>query len=210
MEKGFVTQVCSVYDCTNGANCEHMNMQVTTSHGSKCNKMYVVDGYNFCPKCRDDNRKKKNAVRDQTIQLKKDLGGECVDCEVDKLYILEFDHIDPSKKTKQITRMAPKDWNKEIDNIALRCANCHRIKSYQEQSEQHKDNTVSKKRRQELNEPSNKVKLSIGGCQICGWTCVDNEKLCVVLEFDHINDDKSMKMGPVLVLDGSGTFGKVF
>ncbi|MFM1809877.1 MAG: hypothetical protein RLZZ382_1102, partial [Bacteroidota bacterium] len=34
-------------------------------------------------------------------ELKKQLGGKCNYCNEDTLYKLEFDHIDPSKKTKQ-------------------------------------------------------------------------------------------------------------
>jgi hypothetical protein len=107
-------------------------------------------------------------------------------------YKLEFDHIDPSKKTKQITRMSPKDWYKEIDNIALRCANCHRIKSYSELIKQNTDlpDNSSRKAKRKLNEQTHVIKQSVGCCQICGWTSGNINDLCVVLEFDHINDDK--------------------
>lgn len=202
VDKGFVTQVCSIYDCEKDLNCEHMQKQLTTCQGSKCLKMFVANGYNFCDCCRNRGHVSKNKTRDKTIKLKQTLGGKCVDCHVDTLYILEFDHIDPSKKTKQITRMSPNDWHKEIDNIALRCANCHRIKSYKELKEKHKDAPNSRKKtyNEIILKQIHHIKKQISACQICGWNTNIQDDLCVVLEFDHINDDKDKQVSLIVTL----------
>ena len=53
------------------------------------------------------------------LQLKIQLGGECINCKCNELFKLEFDHINPKLKTKQITKMSKEEWYKEIDNIQL-------------------------------------------------------------------------------------------
>jgi hypothetical protein len=45
----------------------------------------------------------KTKYRENLKQLKIDLGGKCVECNCDDLFKLEFDHINPKLKTKQIT-----------------------------------------------------------------------------------------------------------
>jgi hypothetical protein len=83
VDKGFVTQVCSVYNCDKDLNCEHMQKQLTTCQGSKCLKMFVANDYNFCDSCRSNGHKAKVKLREQTIELKRQLGGKCVDCGLD-------------------------------------------------------------------------------------------------------------------------------
>jgi len=59
----------------------------------------------------------------------------CVDCGEKDPVVLEFDHRNPQNKFKPIARMLSGhySWNslkKEIAKCDVRCANCHRRKSY--------------------------------------------------------------------------------
>ncbi len=58
-------------------------------------------------------------------------GGKCENCGYDKCpAVLEFHHLDPSKKDFSITsHKSPKVWElvkPELDKCILFCANCHR------------------------------------------------------------------------------------
>jgi len=54
----------------------------------------------------------------------------CVDCGETDVVLLEFDHLDPSKKVADIGfLLARKPWHlvlKEIEKCAVRCVGCHR------------------------------------------------------------------------------------
>ena len=51
------------------------------------------------------------------------LGGKCVDCGTTKN--LQFDHIDPSKKSFNISCVLSERTLKELEKCELRCGNCH-------------------------------------------------------------------------------------
>jgi 5-methylcytosine-specific restriction endonuclease McrA len=63
------------------------------------------------------------------------LGGECYECgSVDNL---EFDHIDPSLKRKDIKSLLSGKWEKlkiELDKCQLLCKDCHKQKNFDESS----------------------------------------------------------------------------
>lgn len=62
----------------------------------------------------------------------------CVDCGEADPVVLEFDHIDRANKKQDITRMVTGmhyGWERIVEEIAkcvVRCANCHRKKTYRE------------------------------------------------------------------------------
>src|SRR5271157_5024330 len=60
----------------------------------------------------------------------------CVDCEETDPLVLDFDHDDPKKKLKNISKMrANSRWEtilKEIEKCQVRCANCHRRRTHQQ------------------------------------------------------------------------------
>lgn len=65
-------------------------------------------------------------------------GKACVDCGEEDPVVLEFDHIDPNKKFKTINKMMSghyswKSLEKEIVKCDVRCANCHRRRTYLQQ-----------------------------------------------------------------------------
>ncbi|MFA6476600.1 MAG: hypothetical protein WCV68_04330 [Candidatus Paceibacterota bacterium] len=59
----------------------------------------------------------------------------CLDCGEDDPIVLEFDHINPKSKFKTIAKMLSGhySWDSvlaEISKCEIRCANCHRKKTY--------------------------------------------------------------------------------
>jgi hypothetical protein len=60
---------------------------------------------------------------------------KCVDCGEKDPIVLDFDHIDSDFKFKSISRMLSGHYSwrsilEEISKCEIRCANCHRRKSY--------------------------------------------------------------------------------
>lgn len=60
---------------------------------------------------------------------------KCIDCGENDPVVLDFDHREPSNKFKSIARMLSGHYSweslqKEIIKCEIRCANCHRRKSY--------------------------------------------------------------------------------
>jgi hypothetical protein len=50
---------------------------------------------------------------------------------------LDFDHLDPSTKVRDIAKMHTtniKNLMKEIEKCQVLCANCHRIKTYNQKA----------------------------------------------------------------------------
>ena len=60
---------------------------------------------------------------------------ECIDCGEKDPIVLDFDHKNPSKKFKPISNMLSGHYSwesllKEIKKCEIRCANCHRRRTY--------------------------------------------------------------------------------
>ncbi|MDP2705690.1 MAG: hypothetical protein Q8O49_00575 [bacterium] len=60
---------------------------------------------------------------------------KCVDCEENDPIVLDFDHKNPQNKTRMINKMLSGHYSwksimAEIDKCDIRCANCHRRKTY--------------------------------------------------------------------------------
>ncbi|GAG60487.1 unnamed protein product, partial [marine sediment metagenome] len=66
-----------------------------------------------------------NKCREEWIKL---LGGKCMHCGNDNKVVLDFHHIDLSKKEGSPDRRNKKEFRKAIEEkeIILLCANCHR------------------------------------------------------------------------------------
>jgi hypothetical protein len=63
----------------------------------------------------------------------------CVDCGEKDPIVLDFDHREPEKKFKPISKLLSghyswKSVSGEIDKCDVRCANCHRRKTYKQQN----------------------------------------------------------------------------
>ena len=74
---------------------------------------------------------RKQCYRKNKMLMFRQLGGICELCSFSDIRALQFDHIDPSKKTCNLTALlALKDLTKafnELHNCRLLCANCHAI-----------------------------------------------------------------------------------
>lgn len=72
---------------------------------------------------------KRTELKRRCVQYK---GGRCEICGFDKyLSALEFHHVDPSSKERNIASLGVRNWNfervkAELDKCVLVCANCHR------------------------------------------------------------------------------------
>jgi hypothetical protein len=57
----------------------------------------------------------------------------CVDCGEPDVRVLQFDHVDPTTKSDDVSRMVrTHSWDRVLEEIAkcqVRCANCHRLKT---------------------------------------------------------------------------------
>lgn len=63
----------------------------------------------------------------------------CIDCGEANILTLEFDHIDSSTKIDNVSNMVIqgrllKDIKCEVNKCEVRCANCHKIKTAQQQT----------------------------------------------------------------------------
>lgn len=60
----------------------------------------------------------------------------CIDCGETDVRVLQFDHVDPRTKTKDVSLLIRAySWKRALPEIAkcvVRCANCHRLKTLNE------------------------------------------------------------------------------
>lgn len=74
-------------------------------------------------------------IKNKTLIREHLLLHPCIDCGEDDIRVLEFDHI--KDKELDISIAIQRGWSskklqKEIDKCEVRCANCHRIKTFEE------------------------------------------------------------------------------
>lgn len=82
------------------------------------------------------NWKREQYLR-QRLEVLGNLGGKCRLCGIDDLRCLEIDHIQPIFRNRESlsgVNMVKELFFKRVtyDNLQLLCANCHRIKSYED------------------------------------------------------------------------------
>ena|SRR3989338_1185397 len=78
---------------------------------------------------------KRHRVRVREAMLEYLSTKKCLDCNETDPIVMEFDHIDPKKKFRGIGTMLSGHWSwksvlLEIEKCEIRCANCHRRKTY--------------------------------------------------------------------------------
>src|SRR5690606_15981307 len=91
----------------------------------------------------DKLHRKKKARRTRPpaarLLLKRELvdlmGGKCVDCGYgEHLAALDFDHLDPKTKVAGVATLLAHgtldELMAEVRKCVLRCANCHRVRTY--------------------------------------------------------------------------------
>lgn len=78
---------------------------------------------------------KTRLEKQQRIKDIKENSLGCSKCKEKRIHLLDFHHIDPTKKTFQIGQGESKGWErvlKEIEKCVLLCKNCHADFHYQE------------------------------------------------------------------------------
>lgn len=78
-------------------------------------------------------KRHRQRIRAQILEFLSD--HPCVDCGESDPIVLEFDHIDRKDKFKDISRLIAGHYSwltvhREIIKCEVRCANCHRRKTY--------------------------------------------------------------------------------
>jgi hypothetical protein len=105
----------------------------------------VKIGLRYCsPKCRNEywDRNeyqliKKKRLWERKIEIIKKLGGKCVECGNTDIWVLDINHLDRGKKRrpsngKYTWQFRLKEWNENLSNLKLLCANCHRIHTWEQ------------------------------------------------------------------------------
>ena len=87
-------------------------------------------------------RNEYNLIRKKRFWLKKKeliikLGGKCKECGNNDIRVLDINHKDRTKKIRPKNKVYSwsyrfKEWNKDINNLELMCANCHRIHTWEQ------------------------------------------------------------------------------
>lgn len=97
---------------------------------------YYRHGSNYRERAVDRNRRLKASLREQLYSYLADK--QCVSCGIKDPRVLEFDHIDPKTKSFAIARAVHDilSWDKilaEVSKCQVLCANCHKIKTAEQQ-----------------------------------------------------------------------------
>jgi len=99
---------------------------------------FKVDGFTHYQRNKDyyinRNKRSRELRREYIINIKKQ--GQCVDCGNKDYRVLEFDHVGDNVKLANISNLVSRGWSLkridlEIAKCELRCANCHRIITFQ-------------------------------------------------------------------------------
>ena len=150
---------------------------------------------------RDTARTGKQTVRyahylDRKIAIAADVGG-CVICKEKCTDILDFDHLDRSKKRflisqwYRLSKYDEQDLEDEITNTRILCAYHHRIHT-QHQWDARSDlpnmsaHAMYKKNFTKMKKDKlHNIKMEIGKCAICEKRV--DEKECCAFDFDHLD-----------------------
>lgn len=100
-----------------------------------CNNQYFYNWYENnkttqIERLRKNRTKNRKLVQDFVVEYLK--LHPCVDCKIDNILVLEFDHI--HGKTENVSHLMRqgctlKRLKQEIELCEVRCCNCHRIKT---------------------------------------------------------------------------------
>ena len=112
------------------------------SEGGLCKNCGAPTEYRFCsPDCQKSYWDKNNDGSHQRrywerkIGIMRMLGARCSVCGNEDLRVLDIHHIDPTQKVIPADRQYSwtrrlRDWDANLENLELLCANCHRIHTW--------------------------------------------------------------------------------
>ena len=80
---------------------------------------------------------KRKRIWERKIAIVEKLGGKCRECGISDIRVLEINHIDKEKKERPPKReynwtRRLKEWEKNMSNLELLCANCHRRHTWEQ------------------------------------------------------------------------------
>lgn len=103
------------------------------SHCRKCHAAYRREHYLKNRQAyitREAARIKSNRIANRPKLREYLLAHPCVDCGETDIVLLEFDHVDPTQKRREVSVLAAREpWHlvmKEIEKCVVRCVACHR------------------------------------------------------------------------------------
>jgi len=135
------TQKCSICKKSFPATLEYFG-----KHGTRGLDTYCKDCrhertrqyyYNNKEKMKSQSRTWKKIQRQKINEYKDNCS--CNKCGESRNWLLDFHHINPNKKSFQISQGETKGWKKvkkEIEKCVVLCSNCHRDFHYQEKENQ--------------------------------------------------------------------------
>lgn len=135
------TKVCTKCEekkCINEFSFKNKDKDIRRGQCKTCvkeyRKGYYINNRNKLLKYSVESSKKIKLRNQQYIwdYLK---NNSCLDCGEKNPIVLEFDHREGENKIIEVTTAARDGWSlknlqKEIDKCDVRCANCHRIKTF--------------------------------------------------------------------------------
>ena len=107
----------------------------------KCKDCMKVRGRNYYRANHDRQLKLALIRRRREYYLKRNFiikskNKSCADCRKKyPAYVMDFDHLDRSAKTKDVSYMFTRNWSLdkiklEVEKCEVVCSNCHRIRTY--------------------------------------------------------------------------------
>jgi len=124
---------------------------------------------------------------------------QCIDCGIDDLDVLQWDHIDPKSKTVCISNASTlTQLTKEVAKCVIRCGNCHFIRTSTETHKQILNSKrtaaaiISERGRKIRRKEVNREKKRRGGCMDCKLSDMSHMG---IYHFDH--RDPSMKISEI-------------
>lgn len=120
-------EISQILNCSSGIITYHCK---TTFGDGRKNKPKILKTYSKAKEMRDKyNKRNKNYVVEYLISH------PCIDCGNTDIRVLDFDHV-RDVKINNIATACQKAWKlekliAEIKKCEVRCANCHRIVTYE-------------------------------------------------------------------------------
>lgn len=87
---------------------------------------------------KETRKRTRVAIFKKRERIAQILKSGCVDCGIKNILVLEFDHLIPSEKETEVSKMISlnRSWKRieaEISKCVIRCSNCHRVRTAKDQ-----------------------------------------------------------------------------